>query len=336
MTNDTIDRRRLIFGAAAALSGWSWASLASPQPVRLLKTLTPQKSPSVGVYLLDQASDLDAFESWLGKTVSHVAVFVGQANWLDFSAEWLVDMWRDRVAKLHWSIPLIVEGATLSEAASGAYNRRYTQIAREIAVWPGDDPMYIRIGWEFNYSGMLWAAGGREADFKLAYRNMVNCFRKVSSRFRFEWCPNIGNGRAANQIMAPQLAYPRDRFVDVIGLDVYYFKEWNSADSANAFASLRDRAYGLRWHANFARACRKPIAFSEWGVNSDNKEEFIYLFNQWMESNGALWHNYWNRNSAIECRLSDGQYPRTGKGYLLTYGANQLAREKRRRLEAGI
>jgi hypothetical protein len=84
----------------------------------------------VGVYVGNSPAALTSFENWLGRPVDGVHGFVGQASWADFasSAQWAAkSLWGQVARPVFWSVPLIVDGARLESAASGAYNPYYKQ-----------------------------------------------------------------------------------------------------------------------------------------------------------------------------------------------------------------
>src|SRR5262245_24290996 len=86
-----------------------------------------------GVYQGNQPSDVLAYEQWFGDQVDAVLAFVGQVTWQDFvgSVTWEArDVWSQLDRPIIWSIPLIVQGSTLEQAATGAYNNYY-RIAAE-------------------------------------------------------------------------------------------------------------------------------------------------------------------------------------------------------------
>jgi len=176
-----------------------------------------------------------------------------------------------------------------------------------------DSQIYIRLGWEFNGTGYFpWSAVGKAHDYIDAFQNFVDVFRSVSSKFRFEWCPNKGDVG-----MNPADAYPGDEYVDVIGMDFYWDSKqsWSFTDPVKAWNYFVDEKYGLQWHQDFAAAHGKPTAYSEWGVNSNNAREFIDLADKWFNSHDVLYQNYWNSDSNFQGKLSDNQYPNTGAAF---------------------
>ena len=262
------------------------------------------------------ASYLDQEQEWLGASLDSVMVFGGCAGWTD----WLTSIQSARGAfaptgkDVLWSVPLIVDGATLAAAAGGAYDTNYTALAQYLAANSSDDSqIYVRLGWEFNGTGYnAWSAVGQPQNYVGAFQHAVAAFRAVSDKFRFEWTPNKGDVG-----MNPEDAYPGDQYVDVIGMDFYWetTRSWSIADPVKAWNYFVNEKYGLQWHQDFAAAHNKPTAYAEWAVNSNNASAFIKLAAQWFESHNVLYQSYWNSNSNFQGKLSDNQYPDSGAAY---------------------
>lgn len=278
----------------------------------LLALAAPAARPALVVHVGNDPAALLRFEKWLGCPVEGVSVHSGQANWADWSGSigYQLNLWRETRRRLYWSVPLIPEGATLDDAARGAFDARYRAAATTIAAQtPGRATIPIRTGWEFNTAHMPWAARGQEAAFVGAYRRFVTAFRAASPRFRFEWTVNLGGDDD------PARAYPGDGYVDVIGMDAYYNTTWDSADAAKAWAYNVDRRYGLAWLEAFAARHRKPTAYSEWGVMSDTAGPYIAAAGRWFAGHHTLYQSYWDSNSAFPGKLSGGRLGRAGAAY---------------------
>lgn len=278
----------------------------------LLALAAPAARPALVVHVGNDPAAVLRFEKWLGCPVEGVSVHSGQANWADWSGSigYQLNLWRGTRRRLYWSVPLIPEGATLDDAARGAFDARYRAAATTIAAQtPGNAAIPIRTGWEFNTAHMPWAARGHEAAFVGAYRRFVAAFRAASPRFRFEWTVNLGGDDD------PARAYPGDGFVDVIGMDAYYNTTWDSADAAKAWAYNVDRRYGLAWLEAFAARHGKPTAYSEWGVMSDTAGPYIAAAGRWFAGHHTLYQSYWDSNSAFPGKLSGGRLGRAGAAY---------------------
>ncbi len=270
------------------------------------------------VHVGNDPADLRRFEAWLGCRVDGVAVHTGQANWDDWTGSigFQVHRWETTRRTIYWSIPLIPEGATLAAAGVGRYDKHYVQAAREIAASvTGDVVIPIRTGWEFNTNYMPWASHGREQNYILAYRRLVDGFRSVSPRFRFEWTPNIGGDDD------PARAYPGDAHVDVIGMDAYYNTRWDATDARLAWLHNLERRYGFRWLETFAAAHGKPTAYAEWGVMSAGAGPYLQSVSDWFDRHRPVYQSYWNSNSSFPGKLSDGAMPQAGAAYRAAFGS---------------
>lgn len=267
-----------------------------------------------GIFVGNTVAELNSFESWLGNEVDTVRLAGSRANWSEHanSVGWLAGVWENVARDKHWTIPLLVDGATLANGAKGAYNSYYLATARKLIAEsePGTGPIIIRTGEEFNGGWFPWAAAGKEADFIKTYQNFVNVFRSVSSRFDFEWNVNIGNLG-----MDPAKAYPGDAYVDIIGMDFYYNTQWDNPDPLKAWDFNVTRQYGLQWLENFADAHNKPTAYSEWGVMSNSAGPYIQKANAWFDSHDVVMEAYWNSNADFPGKLSDNSKPSAGAAY---------------------
>jgi beta-mannanase len=281
------------------------------------------RSPALGAYVGNDPAELARFERWLGRDVDLIAAHTGRANWRDWvnSIKWSVNLWTPLNKPIAWTIPLFADGGTLHDAAMGAYREYYLQAARILNnTRPSDEAMYVRIGEEFNGTWMPWAAAGREKEFVRAYRQFVDSFRSISTRFRFEWNVNIRETG-----MDPADAYPGDDYVDIVGMDFYYNTRWNPADPGVAWSEMVSGPFGLRWLEQFAAAHNKPTAYPEWGVNSDGAGAYIKNAAEWFASHNVVYQRIWDADGDFRGKLSDGQYPNAAAAYIASFGRNQKA-----------
>ena len=265
----------------------------------------------VGMFFGNEPSAVAPFEQWFGKPIGGILAYGNHnSNWaaFDSSIPYEVALWSSVDRRVLWSVPLIVVESTLEQAAAGAYNDHYRQAATTInASRTGDTEVYMRTGWEFNGDWFPWAAAGKTAAFIGAYRQFVQTFRSVSSRFKYEWTPNIGD-----KGMNPADAYPGDDVVDLIGMDLYYNITWDSPDGATAFASKKSEPYGLQWHKDFSATHGKRMTYSEWGINIDSPD-YVQLMHDWFVSTNVVYQTYWNSDSAFRGALS--HYPNAAARY---------------------
>jgi len=226
-------------------------------------------------------------------------------------------VWKNVDRARYWSIPLIPEGASLADAAAGAYDDRYARAAGELVAGHPQGPIHVRTGWEFNGTWFPWAARGREADYIGAFRRFAGIAREASPRFVLEWTPNVGD-----QGMNPADAYPGDAYVDVIGMDFYYDPAYYSADPARAWEQMLTQRYGLAWLRDFAESRGKPSAYPEWGVTLDTSGPYIQKAADWFRESGALYHGYWNSDAAFAGRLDAGRLPDAADSFREAFGTH--------------
>lgn len=231
--------------------------------------------------------NLRAWERRLGyRTSSLLALdYYGDRSWAAMhDLAWLPGYWRkanpDR--KLVWSIPLTMTGTPLSEVAVGAHDGDFETAARAIATAQPD--AVIRIGWEMNGDWTAWSAVGREAAFIAAYRRVAGIFRHASPAFRLDWCTNWGRSDGA-----PDMAWPGDDVVDLVGMDVY------DTPGADWVRTVRSAPFGLDWLLAFSQAHGKPVAIDEWGVGlkgaADNPA-FVSRMADWLRAHaGSVAHH---------------------------------------------
>jgi hypothetical protein len=281
---------------------------------------------NLGVYVGNYPQRVFEFENWMGGKVDQILAFIGHQSWADFTgcAQWAADtVWNQIDRPVIWSVPLIVNGANLADAAAGDYNEYYRFAAKELAdTRPQDAVIHIRPGWEFNHPMFPWAAEGQEGNYVTAFRQLVDSFRSVSDRFVFEWNVNAGNNGA---VINPEDAYPGDSYVDIIGMDFYWGPQWGDSNDPNvAWNWMLNRPYGLNWHQAFAAAHGKPTAYSEWGVNSDNGAAYIDKAAAWFAEHKVLYNNYWNDDYAFTGTIADGAKGATSAAFRSAFG-DQIA-----------
>jgi beta-mannanase len=234
-------------------------------------------------------------------------------------------MWGGIDRRVLWSVPLIPTGATLAEAASGAYDDAHYRKAAGILkdFRPSEAVLHIRTAWEHNGDWFPWQCISSSclADFIGAFRHFVTSFRSASPRFRFTFCPNVG---AASATYPLEDSYPGDDYVDVIGIDLYAGWYPNNAISPEQRWQYElDRQYGLNWLVSFAKAHNKPIAIPEWGVGDNGSGDdpvFVKGMHDFCEANGCVYMSYWDSNADYKGELRAGQYPKAAAEYKTQFG----------------
>src|SRR5581483_7148054 len=164
----------------------------------------------------------------------------------------------------------------------------------------------------------------------MAWRQLVESMRSVpGAHFTFDWCPNLQtNG------IDPALAYPGDRFVSEIGLDVYDWSETGPGETAaQRWRDIVGKGYGLAWQQRFAAIHHKPISFPEWGLVSDPTNPalaggddplFVQNMFAWFKAHNVAFENYFDANAPTQGRyyaFSSGLFPRASQRYRELYSA---------------
>lgn len=318
-------------GSTQSTSAWS-APLIGADGRRML----------LGEYVGNDPAAALAFDAWLGRASDGVQLHGGygkgkataEAAWSDWRASlgWLTSAaganyisLRDSKA-FFFTVPLVPEYGTLAAAASAAdtgYLAVYDQHLRTmLADARSDGPIYVRVGWEFNGDWYPWAAAGRSADYIAAFRRFATRARALSARFVIEWNVNCGL-RAGDP--DPELCYPGDDFVDIVGMDCYVNAAEFSGNAASGFSYQKTRSRGLDWAAAFAAAHGKPYAIGEWGVTqdaagSDPGAAVVNGFRDFMLAHpDCAYHCYWYSNAAFAGSLASK--PLAAQAYKAAFGA---------------
>ncbi|MFC5067810.1 glycosyl hydrolase [Flaviflagellibacter deserti] len=286
-----------------------------------------------GIYV-NSAADGPAYEAWLGAPADQVMLMLRRENWANFINYISSDAAAASVIgrPFHWSVPNMVNGTTLAQAAAGNFDAYYVQAAQQIVLNHNEasGPIVIRGPWEFNGGWQIWDSYGKEADFIGAWQRLVSAFRTISDRFRFSWCPNERHYRDGTPY-DPGLAYPGDDYVDIIGMDVYLnAADWTGFTDIQAVWNYKVNSptgFGMRWAADFAVAHGKRFALDEWGLCSKDPSNvvrdasyYVAQMSAFLFANNALYANYWESNSGKACRLGGDQYPLTGAEFRKQFG----------------
>ncbi len=256
------------------------------------------------------------YREMMGQEAAGTTLFTGQDTWTDYvgSASYVASTTTSIGAQKLWSIPLFANSSSLKEAATGADDKYFAQVAQSLLASQSSGSIYVRTGWEFNGGWETWAAGSDPADYIKAYQQFVDAFRSVSNRFVFTWCPAEATGG-----MNPATAYPGNAYVDIIGLDVYDNNTYDGNNATAAFNSKVNAQYGLNWLANFAAQNGKQIAIPEWGVNSNNDAAFVTLMANWIKTHNVAYASYWDADAGGFNGLLSGM-PAVEAAYVAAFG----------------
>lgn len=238
--------------------------------------------------------------SLLDHQVTYAMDFLDGSTWESISdPTWPVEQWEGKGYTMIWGVPIIPNsGGSLAAGAAGDYNQYFRRLGRFL-VAHGQAHSIIRLGWEFNGGWFPWAANHHAHDFKEYFRKIVRSMRRaVGQDFQFEWNPTRGDLGVGNL----KKYYPGNRYVDIIGDDVYD-AEWGSYPGHRAeWQRMLTEPYGLDWLASFATAHGKPVAFPEWGlgwtsggeVGGGDNPYFIRHMANWIADHHCVATTFWD------------------------------------------
>lgn len=328
-----------MFVLVSALLGGCTGEESVPPDTGLMAA-SPEAVP-IGVFHGFAATqDVAEFGKRLGRPVDLAHDYLGRSSWTSIKdAYHLATRWRDAgfAGRTVFTVPMIPNtGGTLASGAAGRYNHHFRELA-ETLVEHGHDMAILRLGPEFNGTWFKWTIntpnGGRY--YATYWRNIVRTMRYVKgARFRFEWSPNAGSsyvGDDGRQLSA-RSAYPGDRYVDYIGLDVFDHNWTAERDSAaERWRQLVRQKDGLNWHSRFAAEHRKPMTFPEWGLvarrdgrGGGDNPYFIERMHAWMQSHPVAYHLYFeSKDPSGDYRIFGGSFPKAAETFRRLFGAPQ-------------
>lgn len=279
------------------------------------------------------ATGLSAFETYTGITADMTVRFATNtttdttpAMSLSTLATYAAELPQRRVA--HWGLPIAWSSINLAAVAAGnaTADAFFASAATAIkAASPNAERIVIRPGWEPNHAGYAWAAAGAETAYKAAFARAVGIVRGIIPNVIIEWCVDgAGND--------PTAMRPDNSVVDVFGGDFYLIAANDIAggeSSYDAFVKIRDHAYGLTWLAALGATHSKPIAISEFGVDTDEAYDWLRLMSEWMEANAVAWSAYWDESlvgaTDYQDKISDNSKPKAGAEFVKRFGAPTIS-----------
>ena len=238
-------------------------------------------------------SSIQAYETWLNKTVNYVLDFMieAPATWTQFEQAVVgtvagTDLplagWGSLGArKMMLGVPACAGasigsgGATWAAEAAGTNDTHWTALGNYL-ISNGYGNACLRIGREFNGGWYPWAVTSSNlSDYISGWRHIVTLLRGLTgANFTYCWNPYLGLGNNSSGISDVTTAYPGDTYLDTIGLDVYdagYPAEGapytrSSSLQQSRFSTQQTQTNGLNAWASFAAAHSKLIGYPEWGL----------------------------------------------------------------------
>ena len=190
------------------------------------------------------------------------------------------------------------------EIAAGKYDKEFDKLLQFIKKF--ENPVFIRIGYEFDKSGKYDAK-----NFVKAWRHFVNKYRKEKVlNIANVWCACPYKGTAS---VEPY--YPGDEYVDWFGIDVFAVKNFanNSAQQTEKFLKLSEEH-------------RKPVMVGEssparTGVDKGQKSwnEWFKPYFKWIEDHPNIkafcyinwdWSKDWKQPEWLNGRIHENKIVR--------------------------
>jgi hypothetical protein len=203
----------------------------------------------------------------------------------------------------------------LLDVAAGKHDDSYRRVARHL-IGAGYGDAVLRLGHEFDGTYEPYSARENNDAYIAAYRHVHDLFERESASFRFEWT----SMRSEFRQHGPP-AYPGDRYVDIVGLDIYYREPGVISDQV-----WKDQYQAvLIAHRDFAVSRGKPVAYSEWGRAKADESRFIGLMHGWFSSlpdrgpGGLVYQSYFNEAWAD---YDLARLPTVRASYLGLFGRN--------------
>jgi len=222
---------------------------AAPEPAVESKPLPLNDNtapPFKAVYRWGQGGCItgkyDSYGPWLNRTVIWAEDFIPIDSWGQIEGrDWLLGTWTPWLQKnagrrLVLTVPMLVGGwkgkgpdsppqahvpVSLEQGAKGDYNIYYQHLAENLVKRGIADVTYLRLGHEFNGGWYTWRANTKEKAKAYAayFRQIVTTMRQVpgGDKLKFIWNPAMESWWA----YSPELAWPGDDVVDLVGIDVY-------------------------------------------------------------------------------------------------------------------
>ncbi|MFI6299101.1 glycosyl hydrolase [Nonomuraea sp. NPDC050790] len=293
-------RHRGALGAAVLL-----VAAVAVQPDAVAEPERPGAVPikqraALGVFMGSDAhgtARLPDFERWLGREVTVGRTYIPGETWAAFHGpDFILEPWtRWRSARpgriLAINVPMVApnEGGLtdaavsvlLNAGAAGAFDLTFKKLADRL-VDEGAGDSIIVLGWEMNGTTYSSRCAPDPVAWKAYWRRIVTSMRSApGQRFRFDFTANRGR-----DAIPWTECYPGDDVVDIIGMDNY------DQPPSDGFQSYVSQPYGLRDHAEFAKAHGKPMSFPEWGLfRYGDRPTYVRQMLDWIGRHNVAYHS---------------------------------------------
>lgn len=230
--------------------------------------------------------------------------------------------------KLSFAQPMWAVGETADSCANGGDDQHYVNIATALKD-AGFADAFIRLGWEQNGDWFRWHATSATAtQWVQCFQHAYTAFKSVSPNFVIAWNPNKSTDMSG---FDSRTTYPGDSYVDVIAVD-WYDMYPNNPDQATWDANYNmtengGSPVGIGAYIAFADSHGKPLAFPEWGLNTENSFDNPFYITKMADTFDALraqgklyWESYFNLapdpNSPCVFEITGGCNPNASAVYV--------------------
>lgn len=279
-----------------------------------------------GVYAGPGAKGVEgakAFAKYFNAPLTRRRDFLPYDRWDQIATgDWVLTAHKDETLDLDLAIPLmtwegIAGGETLRDVANGNRDVEYSRLAKAIAS-TNHTEITVSLGWEFNGNWYPWRTTDDTAqDFIDAYRRVWALFvgDHNMDHVKFIWC--VSNGPLSS-FPNPVLAWPGDRYVDLVGVDFYDY-HWSYSRSGtsktqrdNVFLDLTNAEDGLDRWLEYGEYYKKPVVLPEWGAASKadrtgggDNSDFVNRVLSLIEQRKVLWGSYFEAgNESVDHRIA--------------------------------
>lgn len=233
--------------------------------------------------------------------------------------------------RLSFAQPLWANGETADTCANGGDDQHYINIATALKN-AGFADAFIRLGWEQNGDWFWWhATSANVSQWIQCFQHAYTAFKGVSPDFVIAWNPNKSTDMSG---FDTRTSYPGDNYVDVIAVD-WYDMYPNNPDQATWDANYNmtengGSPVGIGAYIAYADSHGKPIAFPEWGINTENSFDNPFYINAMadtfatLRSEGKLyWESFFNLapdpTNPCVFEITDGCNPNASAAYVARF-----------------
>ena len=219
---------------------------------------------------------LQKYQTWRGAPLDFVTTYSERTSWEAMTSgdnDWLIETYKDFPGKLNYGLALLPEDnrGQFAQVSSGQRDAVWRHIATSLKA-NGHGDAAVRLGWEFNIDKPGWAwviSADQAAQYKAAYRRVVQVMRSVAPQLKFEFGVNCGSNLdgSPGRLDALTKVYPGDDVVDLVGCDSYNWWAIKGSDEASFRQAMHpSNGVGIGDVVDFARKHGKGASFGEWGT----------------------------------------------------------------------